>query len=104
MPEVYTSNKDKNIKQELTPSGEVRHHLPGHTHNPLGAYCFRPDNVTFETQDQGEKIVLFLRQHPIVNLPWIALTILLFFAPAILINFPLLSFLPANFQFIAHLI
>lgn len=107
MPEIYNNLGEKNpteVQKDLNVSGAAKHSTPGHTHNPLGAFCFRPDNVTFETQDQGEKVVLFLRQHPIVNLPWIALAILLFFAPVILINFPLLSFLPANFQFIAHLI
>lgn len=91
MPELYTSET------------KTQHKLPGHTHNPLAAYCFRPDNVTFATQDQGEKVVLLLRRHPITNIGWIALATLLVFAPAVLVNFPLLSFLPSNFQFVAGL-
>lgn len=91
MPEIYTSETKK------------QHRLPGHTHNPLAAYCFEPDNVTFESQEDGEKVVLFLRQHPIVNLPWIALAIILSLAPSVLSVFPLISFLPANFQLIALL-
>lgn len=85
----------KEKEREIMPS---RHDLPGHSHNPLATFCYRPDNVNFETQESGEKVVLFLRPHIVTNIPWVILAVLLFLAPAVLGNFPLLSFLPFQFQ------
>ncbi|KKW10048.1 MAG: hypothetical protein UY49_C0034G0003 [Microgenomates group bacterium GW2011_GWC1_49_7] len=55
---------------------------------PLTAFAEHPDGVRFETQEAKEEVVLFLRQHIIVNLPWVLITILLVIAPTII--FPLL--------------
>jgi uncharacterized membrane protein YdbT with pleckstrin-like domain len=54
---------------------------------PLTAFALHPDHVRFETQEPGEQVILFLRQHVIVNVPWILMTILLIIAPTVL--FPL---------------
>lgn len=54
---------------------------------PLTAFSLKPIGVRFETQEAEETVLLFLRQHMIVNLPWIVLTVLLVFAPTVL--FPL---------------
>ena len=48
----------------------------------------KPLHIRFETQEPKETVELFLRQHPIVNVPWIALAILLVLAPTI--AFPLI--------------
>ncbi|HBL51960.1 MAG: hypothetical protein A3D24_00635 [Candidatus Blackburnbacteria bacterium RIFCSPHIGHO2_02_FULL_39_13] len=85
MPELYTSG-NKNISQDAAP------------HNPLASFCLRPEKIKFETQEAQEKVILFLRQHPIVNIPWIVIVIVLFFAPRVLEFFPLLTFLPERFQ------
>jgi uncharacterized membrane protein YdbT with pleckstrin-like domain len=62
---------------------------PVHTTlGPLTSYALRPDNVRFETQEAQEAVVLFLRQHIIVNVPWIILAVLMIFAPTVI--FPLL--------------
>lgn len=55
---------------------------------PLTAFALRPDHVRFETQEAKEQVVLFLRQHFIVNVPWILITILLVIAPTVI--FPIL--------------
>lgn len=47
----------------------------------FSAYIEQPTNCRFEGQDPGEKILLLLRAHPITNLPWISLSILIFFVP-----------------------
>lgn len=49
---------------------------------PLSAFALRPDGVRFETQEESEDVVLFLRQHGVVNIPWILLTVVLLAAPA----------------------
>ena len=96
MPDIFVSEQ-KNI----TPKQVEKHEL--HSHNPLAAYCYYPDGVKFISKDNAERIVLLLRRHPITNLGWIIISILMFAAPIVLSTFPLLSFLPDNFQFIAIL-
>lgn len=68
------------------------------TQNPLAAFSIMPPHLGFATQQPGETVVLLLRQHPIVNIPWILLTILLLLAPNIVSFVPLISFLPFRFQ------
>ena len=67
--------------------------------NPLSAFAVCPPKTHFSSQDEMEKVVLLLRQHPVTNVGWILLAVLLVFAPLILDYIPLISFLPANFQF-----
>ncbi len=72
-----------------------------HPHSPFSSFCYFPSGVKFASKDSQEEIVLFLRRHWITNIPWIAISLILLFAPAVLGSFPILSFLPDNFQFIA---
>jgi len=55
---------------------------------PLTSYALHPDNVRFETQEEQETVILFLRQHIVVNIPWIILAFCMIIAPTII--FPLL--------------
>jgi membrane protein YdbS with pleckstrin-like domain len=66
--------------------------------NPLASFAVCPTNTRFATQEAEERIILLLRQHPIVNVPWIFLTMILLFAPLILDYVPIIEFLPINFQ------
>lgn len=59
----------------------------GSTLGPLTCFAVKPDGIRFETQEEGETVVLFLRQHIIVNIPWIIIAIILIIAPTVL--FPL---------------
>lgn len=52
--------------------------------NPLTAFAVNPTSLRFETQEETEKVILFLRQHFIVNVPWILITILLVIAPTVI--------------------
>jgi len=56
--------------------------------NLLTAFAVNPKDLRFETQEETEKVILFLRQHIIVNVPWILITIFLVIAPTVI--FPLL--------------
>ena len=55
---------------------------------PLTFFAVNPDGVRFETQEEEEKVILFLRQHIIVNFPWVVVAVVAVFAPTVL--FPLL--------------
>lgn len=101
MPDIFIS-KDRTFAKKSKKIS--RHKLKGHSHNPLAAYCYFPDKVDFETRERKEKIVLLLRRHPITNLAWILVAVLMIFAPLVLSIFPILSFLPSNFQFVAVLV
>lgn len=109
MPDVYvsksrvTSNQSADKLATGSRKPEINHDLPGHTHNPLASYFYLPDKVNFETQEKGERIILLLRKHIITNIPWLVVAILLALAPFLLGFFPLLSFLPDRFQFVAVL-
>ena len=75
----------------------------------FSSYLVRPQNCQFEGQDPDEKILLLLRAHPITNLPWIFLSIFVFFLPffvpqiANLLNFNW-NIIPQNFQIILLII
>lgn len=49
-------------------------------------YLDSPEHVSFAHQEKDEKIELLLRQHWVTNLPWIFISLLGIFAPAIFVN------------------
>ncbi len=56
-----------------------------HDHmGPLTAFALNPERVRFETQEAKEQVILFLRQHFIVNVPWILFTVFLLIAPTVI--------------------
>ncbi|EKD80211.1 MAG: hypothetical protein ACD_40C00178G0002 [uncultured bacterium] len=59
-----------------------------------------PPSVCFETQDDGEGVVVFLRQHPIVNLGWIVGALLMLTLSSVFGFFPPYANLPAGYQFV----
>lgn len=52
-------------------------------------YAMHPQNVRFETQETEEEVILFLRQHLILLVPWLILGILMSLVPPVL--FPLIA-------------
>jgi membrane protein YdbS with pleckstrin-like domain len=69
--------KPQAVKRQVTPS--VR--------TPFSAYAVKPADVHFETQEAGETVELFLRQHPIINVPWVAVAVLMVIAPTVIFPF-----------------
>lgn len=91
MPTLYQAPVTKQAKKPVKAHSHTRM-------TPLTAFAVNPDGVRFETQEEEEQVVLFLRQHLVVNVPWIVITIILVFAPSFL--FPLiLTSLPAPLPF-----
>ncbi|MBI2051727.1 PH domain-containing protein [Candidatus Roizmanbacteria bacterium] len=60
------------------------------SHDLFHSFCVRPD-VRFDTQEDGEVVILMLRAHPITQLPWIIsgiiLIVLLIFANVVFFGF-----------------
>lgn len=114
MPDIFISN---NSKKEKTSSKKKvaskikkqkkhtrpRYNLDQKTQGKLSSFSYLPKKVDFETRDKEEKVILMLRRHPLTNLPWMLIGILMVAAPIVLKIFPLLAFLPKEFQLIAVL-
>jgi uncharacterized membrane protein YdbT with pleckstrin-like domain len=82
-------------KKPLIPSG-----LDGHSQSPFASFNFFPEIVKFTAKDPKERMVLFIRKHPITNLGWILISVILLFIPSLLGFFPILDFLPERFKLI----
>lgn len=107
MPDIFINppKEQKEKKEEGEPKGHKteRHKFPGHSHNPLASYCFKPDYVNFETRESEEEVILLLRQHVITLVPRAVVIFFMLIAPLFLTIFPILSFLPENFRLVAIL-
>ncbi len=69
----------------------------------FSAFSLYPSGVDFETREDKEKIILMLRQHPIVNVRWISMTILLLTGPSVLGLLGVFSLLPVGFSLVITL-
>lgn len=87
------TKRNKEIKKIVDELGEKR------TKKRFTSFMFLPKNITFETQESEEKIIVLLRKHPITNLSWVLITFLMILAPLGLRWIPLLAFLPWRFKF-----
>ena len=106
MPDLYTANEtkieNKKKEPEQVSAKTIDSFQDEHDRAKSAAsFCYFPENVRFTTQDPEEKIVLLLRQHPITNCGWIVIAALMLYAPKVLQYFPILAFLPDNFQLVA---
>lgn len=106
MPDLYIADEGKEVKKPESSTKEksmkdTKHESKSTT---LLSYCYYPENIRFTTQDPEEKVILLLRQHPIVNFGWILLTIIMIWAPNVLESFPLIDFLPLNYRLVALLL
>jgi membrane protein YdbS with pleckstrin-like domain len=68
--------------------------------NLLTSYVTLPNKVCFETQDDDEQVVLFLRQHPIVNIKWMIMVAFMITITSVFAFFPPYANLPASYQFV----
>lgn len=57
----------------------------GHTFHALAHFVQNPDNFSFEAKNSEEDVVLVLRSHIIVNVPWVLFTLVLLLIPLLLI-------------------
>ncbi|MGA2910475.1 MAG: hypothetical protein ABSE04_01560 [Candidatus Microgenomates bacterium] len=104
MPDVFVSPDEQlrdmpPVLPEKEPVTEVQKSaLPGHSHNVFSSFSLYPDDLDFETKEDNEKIILMLRHHPIVNVKWIAITIVLLFGPTLLNIFGIFGMLPLGYS------
>jgi|SRR3989344_2553669 len=104
-PEAKRQLEKEKIGQSINiPKGTDKHKLPGHSHNPLAAYSFYPDNIKFISADSQEKIVLLLRRHPLTNLPWIIITFFMIIAPFFAMIIPFYDVVPGEIRTVAMIV
>jgi hypothetical protein len=111
MPDVFVSeptkpatiSTDKTVPTQVPKTEAQRMAVPGHSHNKLSAFRLYPEDVDFETRDDEEKIVLLLRAHPITNVKWILITLLMLLVPSLVAAFGILSSLPRGFDLVISL-
>ncbi len=79
MPTLFEApQKAKSHKHVHAPHGQSKM-------RPLTSFAVNPDGIRFETQEAEEEVILFLRQHFIVNIPWIFIAIVFLIAPTVLL-------------------
>lgn len=108
MAEIYTAKKRVKEMKEMALkvkeglSVTAIRELIGKTgaDNLLTSFATFPNKMSFETQDDSEEVVLFLRQHPIVNIKWAMIAIFMLVLPSVFGFFPPYANLPVNFQFV----
>lgn len=105
MPDIFIATENNSVSPPV-PSGGIAYDASLEHHHMLATFCRNPMQISFQTQEHDEKIILFLRRHFITNLPWIVITIILAIIPAIAIilnlQFSILSSfnIPNNFTVI----
>ncbi len=124
MPDLFISNnktKDNQKPEELRQSNknidgkkmqatvENPRHEPRNTdiprtYSPLGSFNYYPHNVNFENRDPEEKIILFLRSHPITNLGWICFSFILIITPPFLTVLPIFDSVPFKYVILGSFI
>lgn len=105
MPDVFISDpvSASNVSTESSKSEVKRVKFPGRTQGGLGGFSLYPKHVDFETREKGEEIILLLRAHPIVNVRWALVSILMFLAPSIVSSIGFITDLPSGIGLIVVL-
>lgn len=107
MPDIFVSDKkEPPAKEKFKKIGELNEGdiEQAHLKNPLSSFFYLPDSIHFLNQDPEEKVVLFLRRHPITNFGAIVISLLLFLAPTTLGNFALFDILPPQYKVVFSLL
>jgi hypothetical protein len=103
MPELFSSSKNE-VKKPITKKKPLYKELPMQERRPLSSFLMRPDGVHFETKEEEEEIILFLRKHWVTNIPWMFISILMFATPLVVSSFGILDPVPSNFRFVFYMI
>lgn len=108
MPDVFVAGNTSPAEVRPLASAKPKHETvldkEKPTVNPLASFVVRPRTMRFETQEQKEHILLLLRQHPVVNVPWIVIVILWAMLPTLFPLIPGWAFLPPQFQVVGLLV
>jgi len=96
MPEIFVSPKNK---PEI-PEKRIKGFSGGESHKLFSTFNLYPHNINFETRENDEKIVLMLRQHPILNVKWMFFGMILFLLPFFVAKTGILDLLPRGYSLV----
>lgn len=102
MPEVFANKRTKSTppaKQPVLPDNPATEMVDavtklvqsGMQRSVWHSLTALPKGVNFEAQNDDENVVLFMRAHPVTNLPWMFAAIVILFIPMIWTVYPLLT-------------
>lgn len=80
MPDVFSHGNSSTQKHAKDSIDELKHENLSF----FSTFVELPNKVHFENQESNETILIFLRRHPITNLPWLLLTALFSLLPILL--------------------
>lgn len=105
MPDIFVNPPVSNLPPKPSPIAPdtLPASLPSFSKrhpSRFSAFALYPDKVRFETKEKEEKVVLLLRQHPLVNVPWILLVVAMLLAPILVGKLGILAFFPSGFELI----
>jgi len=109
MPEPLSSSRQPVSAEDVPTVSESRiKHAVGtqEKNGDMGAFILNPHKIHFATQGKGEHIALFLRQHPLTQIPWVLSAIILIVTPIIVLPalMPVLPFtIPPNYELVLML-
>jgi hypothetical protein len=99
-----STKKDQPVKKSTQ---EMDFLLPGETKikpgRMLSSFVFHPKHADFFDRDPEEKVILILRKHPVTNLKWIVMGVILLIAPFVVSYVTNFSFLPFRFYLVSLL-
>lgn len=76
---------------------EIYHDIARKIHGTAGL-SVEPRGVRFVDKDQDEETLVVLRRHPVTNMPWVVMTLVMFFIISPAIRFNWLAFFPSSLQ------
>lgn len=83
MPEVFKVKGQRDVEEVKKMLGNF---FAG---SILGSFVLTPQNLKFESQHEGEEVIVIGRRHPITNLWWLAIVSFAVFVPMVWESFPL---------------
>jgi hypothetical protein len=117
MPDIFispTNNKSETTDVQKHAATAIQEEVPvtetekskhkAHNHSKFSAFSLYPDRINFETKNNEEKVILMLRQHPIVNVKWIFISLLLLTGPTFFSILGIFSGLPTGFSIVITLV
>lgn len=105
MVDLFVSEKNEEKKKTRVSIKQIKEVIgEGGREGIFTSFARFPRKVNFERQTPGEEVVLFLRQHPIVNLGWVVLVVALLTVPSFFEFFPPFTIMPTTFRFVVVLL
>ncbi len=107
MPDIFVQEEEPQVEKveekDPTPPTQKKTKKPIFDLHVFSSFASEPDHVSFADQLEDEKVLLFLRSHFVVNVPWLLKAIGLSLIPVALLilnSFGLLSlsFFPTRYQ------